>query len=91
MMNNKLLEAFNELSINDKRDKISNELIVIGSLINYIEKNYNIDNHLKIKNYNLSKDINKNEGEILTFLYEDIYNIEREIITITKLIMEDNK
>ncbi len=90
-MNNKLLEAFNELSINDKRDKISNELIVIGSLINYIEKNYNIDNHLKIKNYNLSKDINKNEGEILTFLYEDIYNIEREIITITKLIMEDNK
>lgn len=90
-MNNKLLEAFNELSINDKRDKISNELIVIGSLINYIEKNYNIDNHLKIKNYNLSKDINKNESEILTFLYEDIYNIEREIITITKLIMEDNK
>lgn len=90
-MNNKLLETFNELSINDKRDKISNELIVIGSLINYIEKNYNIDNHLKIKNYNLSKDINKNESEILTFLYEDIYNIEREIITITKLIMEDNK
>lgn len=90
-MNNKLLEAFNELSINDKRDKISNELIVIGSLINYIEKKYNIDNHLKIKNYNLSKDINKNEGEILTFLYEDIYNIEREIVTITKLIMEDNK
>lgn len=90
-MNNKLLEAFNELSINDKRDKISNELIVIGSLINYIEKKYNIDNYLKIKNYNLSKDINKNESEILTFLYEDIYNIEREIITITKLIMEDDK
>lgn len=90
-MNNKLIEAFDELSINDKRDKISNELIVIGSLINYIENYYNVDANLKIKNYNLVKDNSKNESEILTFLYEDIYNIEREIITITKLMMKGDK
>ena len=38
-MNNKnVLDAFNQLDTNNKRNKISDELMAIGELINNIEK-----------------------------------------------------
>lgn len=71
-MNNKnVLDAFNQLDTNNKRNKISDELMAIGELINNIEKYSGIETNLKIKNYNQNNDLNMTEDEILTFFYED--------------------
>ena len=71
-MNNKnVLDAFNQVDTNNKRNKISDELMAIGELINNIEKYSGIETNLKIKNYNQNNDLNMTEDEILTFFYED--------------------
>ena len=82
MNNENVLNAFNQLDINNKRNKISDELMIIGELINTIEKNSGIPADLKIKNYDQNKDLNMTEDEILTFFYEDIFNIEKELIAL---------
>ena len=74
--------AFNKLSINDKRNQISNELLLIGELIKSIESKYEISNSLNIKNYDITKDIHMTEDKVLTYIYENIYSIQRELITI---------
>lgn len=86
-MNNKnVLDAFNQLDTNNKRNKISDELMAIGELINNIEKYSGIETNLKIKNYNQNNDLNMTEDEILTFFYEDIFNIENEIFILYTII-----
>jgi hypothetical protein len=85
MNNEKLLKAFNQLDINNKRNKISDELIIIGELINTMEKNKGVPSNLKIKNYDQNNDSNMTEDEILSFFYEDIFNIENELLTMMSI------
>lgn len=86
-MNNKnVLDAFNQLDTNNKRNKISDELMAIGELINNIEKYSGIETNLKIKNYDQNNDLNMTEDEILSFIYEDIFNIENEIFILYTII-----
>ena len=90
-MNNKnVLDAFNQLDTNNKRNKISDELMAIGELINNIEKYSGIETNLKIKNYNQNNDLNMTEDEILSFIYEDIFNIENEIFILYTIISKDH-
>lgn len=91
-MNNKtILNAFKQLDTNNKRNKISDELMAIKELINTIEKNSNIPTNLKIKNYDQNNNSDMTEDEILTFFYEDIFNIENELITLMSINnMQDN-
>lgn len=57
-------------------------MLIIEELIKNIENKYNIQSILNVKNYNKNKDNGLTETEMLTFLYEDIYNISRELITV---------
>lgn len=41
---------------------------------------------LQVKNYDTVNDKLLNESEVLTFFYEDIYNIQQELITLLNLI-----
>ena len=89
-MNEEFKNAFSKLSINEKRKQISNELLIIEALIKNIEKNYNIQSILNVKNYNPNQDSELTEDEMLLFIYEDIYNIQRELITVLSAINLDN-
>ncbi len=90
-MNKELLKTFDMLDINNKRNTISNELLTIGELINSFEKTANIPLNLKVKNYDQNNDSIMSEDEILTFFYEDIYNIEQELITLLTLYNNQNR
>lgn len=90
-MNEKFKNAFDKLDINEKRNQISNELLIIGEIIKNIENKYNIQSVLNIKNYDINKDNNLQESEMLSFLYEDIYNVERELITVLTAVLKQNK
>lgn len=84
-MTDEFKNAFKNLSINEKRNQISNEMLVISELIKNYENNVGISSILDVKNYDLVKDANLSENEMLDFIYENIYNIQREIITILSI------
>ena len=81
-MSEEFKNAFDKLSINEKRNQISDELLIIGELIKNIENKYNIQSVLNAKNYDTNKNNELTETEMLSFIYEDIYNIQRELITV---------
>lgn len=81
-MENEIINKFDVLDINNKRNQISNELIIIHELIRKYEKNNGITPITKVKNYDTNRDKKLRESEILTFFYEDIYNIQQELITL---------
>lgn len=85
-MSEEFKKAFDNLSVSDKRNEISNELLIIGELIKNIENKYGVDSLIKIKNYDINKDKELNETQMLSFIYEDIYNVRREIVTILAAI-----
>ena len=85
-MKSELINRFDVLDINTKRNQISSELMIINELINSFETKFNIPNTTKVKNYDQSKDDILSEGEVLTFFYEDIYNLEQELITLLNVI-----
>lgn len=89
-MNTKIIENFDVLDVNTKRNQISNELMIIGELIKNYEMKYNIVPLLNVKNYDQTNDKELDESQILTFFYEDIYNIQQELITLLNII-EINK
>lgn len=89
-MNTKIIENFDVLDVNTKRNQISNELMIIGELIKNYYMKYNISTLLKVKNYDQTNDKELDESQILTFFYEDIYNIQQELITLLNVI-EINK
>ena len=89
-MSEEFKKTFDKLSINEKRNQISDELLIIGELIKNIENKYSIKSVLNIKNYDTNKNSELTETEMLTFIYEDIYNIQRELITILSAINIEN-
>ena len=74
--------AFDKLDINTKRNQISDELLFIYELIKKFEYAKNINPITQVKNYDSIKDSDLTESEILTFFYEDIYNIQQELISL---------
>ncbi len=85
-MSEEFKNAFDKLNINEKRNQISDELLIIGELIKNIENIYNIPSVLNVKNYDTNRNNELKETEILTFIYEDIYNIQKELVTILAAI-----
>lgn len=81
-MSEELKQAFDILDVNTKRNQISDELLIIYELIKKFENIKNITPITNVKNYDSSKDKNLTESEILTFFYEDIYNIQQELISL---------
>lgn len=79
-MKEELKQAFSNLPISEKRNQISNELIIIAELIKNQEDILKIPSVLKVKNYDINSSLS--ESEMLDFLYEDIYNIQKELITL---------
>ena len=82
-MKEELKKAFSNLPLSEKRNQISNELMIIGALIKAQEENLRIPSVLNVKNYDVNSSLS--ESEMLDFLYEDIYNIQKELITLLSI------
>ena len=85
-MSDEMKNAYSMLDISNKRNQLSNELLIIFELIKKYENTKGIEPITQIKNYDIANDDNLNEDEILTFFYEDIYNIEQELITLLNIV-----
>ena len=85
-MSEEMKNAYRKLDINNKRNQLSNELLIIFELIKRYENAKGISPITQVKNYDIAKDSNLNEDEILKFFYEDIYNIQQELITLLNVV-----
>ena len=83
-MNERFKAAYRALPLNEKRNQLSNELIAIGEYLKYINDGLHLKSDLKVKNYHMQKDRELTENEYLSFIYEDVYNISKDIMTILK-------
>ena len=90
-MNKEFIEAYNNLDTNNKRDKLNHELLVIKELLKETESDLNLDNDVDIYDYNPENDKDWTEDDFLMSTYQDVYNIERELITVVKLLQEKAK
>lgn len=85
-MSDEMKNAFDVLDINTKRNQLSDELLIIYELIKKFQNSRGIMPILHIKNYDTVTDKSLSESEVLTFFYEDVYNIQQELITLLNLI-----
>lgn len=84
MISLKLKEAYNNLDLDDKRNKLSNELLLMEGLIKNIQTKYKLVPDFEIKNYESGS--NMNEEEFLSFIYEDIFEIQKQLILLVDKI-----
>jgi len=80
MISSKLKKAYDNLDLDDKRDKLSNELLVMEELLKTIENKYGLVPSFKIKSY--ESDSIMSEDEFLSLIYEDIFEIQKQLILI---------
>lgn len=78
MISVNLKNAFNELDKEDKKLKISEELLFIGELVKKVSSLYNVNLDFKLEKFDAES--NLNETETLTFLYENIFEIQKQLL-----------
>lgn len=89
-MNDRFKEAYKKLSLDDKRNELSNELIVIANYLDVLKNINNINSEIEISNYQIGNEEKISEEEFLLQIYNDIYNISKELVTILKVIEQKN-
>lgn len=85
-MSEEMKNAYSMLDINDKRNQLSDELLIIFELIKRYENAKGINPVTQVKNYDTVNDKNLSEDEMLSFFYEDVYNIQQELITLLNVV-----
>ena len=86
MISESFVNSFYDLDLESKRKNFSRELNEVGKLLEQIEYKLGLDNVIDIGKYESHK---LNEEEMLTFFYQDIFNIERELKLIDGIVNEE--
>ena len=84
-----MMRLYDELSMNDKRNEFSSLLEKTNQIVSELLKIEQLQNDLKIKNYNSLYDSKLTESQMFTFLYEDLWNVKNRLLTL--LILKSNK
>ena len=84
MISLKLKEAYDNLDLDDKRNKLSNELLVMEGILKNIQNRNGLVSNFEVKNYESGS--NMTEDEFLSFIYEDIFEIQNQLILLADKI-----
>ena len=76
-----MMKLYERLNIHEKRNEFSSLLEKTNQIISELLRMEQIENDLKIKNYNALDDVLMSEDEIFTFLYEDLWNIKNRLLS----------
>ena len=80
MISLNLKEAYNNLDLDDKRNKLSDELLIMEELLKNSQNKWGLVPNFRIKNY--ESGLNINEEEFLSFIYDDLFEIQKQLILI---------
>lgn len=78
MISLNLKKAFKDLDTNNKKNIISDELLFIGQIIKKLNAYNGLEDNFEIKNYDLKS--NLSEEEYLEFIYDDIFEIQKQLL-----------
>lgn len=84
-----MMKLYEQLNINEKRNEFSSLLEKTNQIISELLRMEQIENDIKIKNYNALDDVLMSEDEVFTFLYEDLWNIKNRLLSF--LILKSSK
>ena len=84
MISLKLKEAYDNLDLDDKRNKLSNELLVMEGILKNIQNRNGLVSNFEVKNYESGSNMTKDE--FLSFIYEDIFEIQKQLILLADKI-----
>ena len=89
MISVKLNEAYDNLELDDKRNKLCDELLVSEELLKKFENKCGLVTNFKIKNYKSGSTMK--EDKFLLFIYEDIFEIQKQLILLAYKVNSDFK
>ena len=91
-MSESLKESFKEMSIDDKRNELNNEMEIAFRMLKDIKSVINApdDETDQIRNYHMVHDANMTESEMLDQLYIDFHVIQKNILDLADKVLFSN-
>lgn len=80
VLKNSLIEAYKNLSLDDQRNELNKEIIVMSSLINQLLTTHGESEFPTPYNYNSATDSKLSESEVLTQNYINIVNLKDSLL-----------
>ena len=92
-MRQEFVEAFEALSLDDKRNQLNNEMESAYKMLQVIKQTINCptERDEQIRNYHMADDADLTEEEMLDRLYFDFYIIERNILDIADTLIRERQ
>ena len=92
-MRQEFVEAFEALSLDDKRNQLNNEMESAYKMLQVIKQTMNcpVERDEQIRNYHMAEDADLTEEEMLDRLYFDFYVIQRNIIDIADTLIRERQ
>lgn len=87
----KLLQLYNELDTNNKRNELSSLIKKINNIVNELLKLENARNLFEVKNYDSQNQQNIKEEELLSFIYEDVYSLKNNLLLLLTVMINKRK
>ena len=87
------VEAYDSLSIDEKRNQLNNEMESSYEILKLIKQKIgcNVERDEAILNYHVANDAHLTEADMLTRLYFDFYVIQRNILDVADKLMRENQ
>ena len=79
-MSDEMIDLYKKLSTNEKRNEFSSLLFKTDKLLDEVLKNKKLSINIQSKNYDKIDNKDMTEDEILTFFYEDLWNIKKKVL-----------
>lgn len=79
-MSEEMIDLYKKLSTNEKRNEFSSLFVKTDKLLDEVLKNKKLAINIQSKNYDKIDNKDMTEDEILTFFYEDLWNIKNKVL-----------
>lgn len=90
-MREDFVNAFRQLSIDDKRNQLNNEMATTFRVLNILKQNIGMPlNDEQIRNYHIADDASLSESEMLDYIYFDFYRIQRSLLDVADILLKNN-
>ncbi|MBR6821231.1 MAG: hypothetical protein IKM55_03315 [Bacilli bacterium] len=90
-MREDFVNAFRQLSLDDKRNQLNNEMATTFRVLNILKQNIGMPlNDDQIRNYHIADDAGLSESEMLDYIYFDFYRIQRSLLDVADILLKNN-
>lgn len=90
-MREDFVNAFRQLSLDDKRNQLNNEMATTFRVLNILKQNIGMPlNDDQIRNYHIADDASLSESQMLDYIYFDFYRIQRSLLDVADILLKNN-